>query len=243
MYALAIFDLLAKLFSSTAIFESLQACAKSTNVKRKFCLQIRVSESEWAFQSGIYWPLLRWWMRNGFSTQKFVGYRMEGWACVEFQRETFWLDLADMLWNSRIDLQVVVFGAPLVFGDPCTEGDIWIYSWSVLHCQLSFIIHNLSEIVTWLSEGMKILETLSSRLRCYVHQVPRCCACNKWWCLFQCDVVPRLLGRQSSALLRVSVNHLRKLLAKVIVVVVVRESILDSLADRKFLFAAWWRSP
>ncbi|EKX42142.1 hypothetical protein GUITHDRAFT_111712 [Guillardia theta CCMP2712] len=35
-------------------------------------------------QSCIYWPLLRWWMRNGFSTQKLVGYRMEGHV-VEFQ--------------------------------------------------------------------------------------------------------------------------------------------------------------
>mmetsp|Transcript_2740 Transcript_2740/g.9175 ORF Transcript_2740/g.9175 Transcript_2740/m.9175 type:complete len:161 (-) Transcript_2740:918-1400(-) len=80
-----------------------------------------------------------------------------GCAMVLALRSLLDTEWRDMLWNSRIDLQIVVFGAPLVFGDPCTE------------------------------EGMKILETLSNRLRCYVHQ---------------CDVVPRLLGRQSSALLR-----------------------------------------
>mmetsp|Transcript_2747 Transcript_2747/g.9208 ORF Transcript_2747/g.9208 Transcript_2747/m.9208 type:complete len:221 (-) Transcript_2747:918-1580(-) len=109
---------------STAIFESLQACAKSTNVKRVV-----------------------------FTGHSYGG----GCAMVLALRSLLDTEWRDMLWNSRIDLQIVVFGAPLVFGDPCTE------------------------------EGMKILETLSNRLRCYVHQ---------------CDVVPRLLGRQSSALLR-----------------------------------------
>jgi len=66
-------------------------------------------------------------------------------------------DWQDMLWNANIDLQVVVFGAPLVFGDPCTQ------------------------------EGVTILKKLTSRIRCYVHQ---------------CDIVPRLLGRQSSAILK-----------------------------------------